>query len=53
MSEPNNRVLTRRGARIVTEAEMAKIGGAFSSSVIITDVVTDFGRDFSVDHIEN
>jgi hypothetical protein len=32
---------------------MAKIGGAFSSSVIITDVVTNFGRDFSVDHIEN
>lgn len=53
MSEPNNRVLTRRGARILTEAEMAKIGGAFSSSVIITDVVTNFGRDFSVDHIEN
>jgi hypothetical protein len=53
MTEPNNRVLTRRGARILTEAEMAKIDGAFSSSVIITDVLTNFGSDFSVDHIEN
>jgi hypothetical protein len=53
MTEPNNRVLTRTGARTLTEAEMAKIGGAFSSSIIITDVVTNFGKDFSVDHIEN
>jgi hypothetical protein len=53
MTEPNNRVLTRTGARILTEAEMAKITGAFSSSVIITDILTNFGKDFSVDHIEN
>jgi hypothetical protein len=53
MTEPNNRVLTRRGARILTEEEMGQIGGAFSSSVIITDVLTNFGKDFSVDHLEN
>jgi hypothetical protein len=53
MTEPNNRVLARSGARILTEAEMAEVGGAFSTSVIITDVVTNFGSDFSVDHIEN
>jgi hypothetical protein len=53
MTEPNNRVLTRTGARILTEEEMAKIGGAFSTSIIITDVATNFGQDFSVDHIEN
>jgi hypothetical protein len=53
MTEPNNRVLTRTGARILTEEEMAKISGAFSTSIIITDVATNFGQDFSVDHIEN
>jgi hypothetical protein len=53
MTEPNNRVLTRRGARILTEAEMAKIGGTFSTGGIITDLITNFGKDFSVDHIEN
>ena len=53
MTEPDNRVLIRTGARILTEAEMAKIGGAFSTSVIITDVATNFGQDFSVDHLEN
>jgi len=53
MTEPNNRVLTRTGARIVTEAEMAQIGGAFSTSMIITDLITNFGQDFSVDHLEN
>ena len=53
MTELNNRVLTRTGARILTEAEMARIGGAFSTSVIITDVLTNFGKDFSVDHLES
>ena len=53
MTEPNNRVLTRTGARILTEAEMAKIGGAFSTGGIITDLITNFGKDFSVDHLEN
>jgi hypothetical protein len=53
MTEPNNRVLVRMGARTLTEAEMAEVGGGFSTSVIITDVLTNFGKDFSVDHIEN
>jgi hypothetical protein len=53
MSELNNRVLLRMGARTLTQAEMAEVGGGFSTSVIITDVVTNFGQDFSVDRIEN
>lgn len=53
MTEQNNRVLARMGARILTQAEMAEVGGGFSTSVIITDVLTDFGKDFSVDHIES
>jgi hypothetical protein len=53
MTEPNNRVLARTGARILTQAEMAQVSGGFSTSMIITDLVTNFGQDFSVDHIEN
>ncbi len=51
MTEQNNRVLARTGARTLTQAEMAEVSGGFSTSVIITDVLTDFGRDFSVDHL--
>lgn len=53
MTEPNNRVLVRTGARNLTEAEVAEVGGAFSTSMIITDLLTNFGKDFSVDHLEN
>jgi hypothetical protein len=53
MTEQNSRVLARTGARILTQAEMAEVGGGFSTSVIITDLVTNFGKDFSVDHIES
>jgi hypothetical protein len=53
MTEQKDRVLARTGARILTQAEMAEVGGAFSTSVIITDVLTNFGQDFTVDHIEN
>lgn len=53
MTEQKDRVLARTGARTLTQAEMAEVGGGFSTSVIITDVLTDFGRDFSVDHIES
>jgi len=53
MTEQNNRVLARTGARILTKAEMAQVSGGFSTSMIITDLVTNFGQDFSVDHIEN
>jgi hypothetical protein len=48
-----NRVLARTGARTLTQAEMAQVSCGFSTSVIITDVLTNFGKDFSVDHIEN
>jgi hypothetical protein len=51
MTEQKDRVLARMGARTLTQAEMAEVGCGFSTSIIITDVLTDFGRDFSVDHI--
>jgi hypothetical protein len=53
MTEQNSRVLARTGARILTQSELAEVGGAFSTSMIITDLITNFGKDFSVDHIEN
>jgi hypothetical protein len=53
MTEQNNRVLARTGARTLTQAEMAEVSCGFSTPTIITDVLTDFGKDFSVDHIEN
>lgn len=53
MTEQNNRVLARTGARILTQAEIAQVSGGFSTSMIITDVLTNFGKDFSVDQLEN
>jgi hypothetical protein len=53
MTEQNKRVLARAGARTLTQAEMAEVSCGFSTSMIITDVLTNFGKDFSVDHIEN
>lgn len=52
MTEPNNRVLGRMGARTLTEAEIGEVGGS-ASGPIITDLVTNFGRDFTTDHLEN
>ena len=52
MTKPNNRVLGRTGARTLTEAETGEVGG-HSSGPIITDLVTNFGKDFQTDHIEN
>ena len=52
MTEQNNRVLARAGARTLTQAEMAEVGGGFSTSIIITDILTNFGKDFSVDQKE-
>jgi|SwirhisoilCB2_FD_contig_31_22914237_length_488_multi_8_in_0_out_0_1 hypothetical protein len=53
MTEPNNRVLARTGARILTQEEMAQVAGGFSTPIITTDLVTNFGTDFSVDQIAN
>lgn len=52
MTEPNNRVLGRVGARALAECEIEKVGGC-ESGPIITELVTNFGRDFSTDHLEN
>jgi hypothetical protein len=51
MTEPNNRVLARMGARTLTQAELAEVGAGFATPIIITDLITDFGKDFSVDHL--
>ena len=51
MTEPNSRVLGRMGARTLTEREIGEVGG--SAGIVITDVATNFGRDFEVDHFEN
>jgi hypothetical protein len=51
MTEPNNRIFGRRGARTLTVAEIGEVGGT-KTGPIITDVLTNFGRDFTVDHIE-
>jgi hypothetical protein len=51
MTELNNRVLSRKGARTLTPAEIGKVSGA--TGIIITDVVTNWGKDFAVDHLEN
>jgi len=51
MTEQKERVLARTGARTLTQAEMAEVGGGFSTPIITTDLVTNFGTDFSVDQI--
>ena len=53
MTEQKDRVLARVGARCLTQAEMAEVSCGFSTPIIITDLVTNFGKDFSVDQIAN
>jgi hypothetical protein len=53
MTEPNNRVLARMGARSLTQAELAQVNGGFSTPLIITELVTGFGSDFQVDQLNN
>lgn len=52
MTEPNNRVLGRMGARALTQAEIGVVAGC-KSGPIITTLVTNWGSDISSDHIEN
>jgi hypothetical protein len=52
MPEQNNRVLARKGARNLTADEMKKVGGGFATpGTIDTDLVTNWGTDFSPDQI--
>ena len=53
MTEQKERVLARTGARTLAQAEIAEVGCGFSTPIIFTDLVTDFGKDFSVDQIAN
>lgn len=47
-----NRVLARTGARTLTQAEIAEVSGGFSTGIILTDVLTNFGKDFTIDRLE-
>jgi hypothetical protein len=53
MTEQKDRVFARMGARTLTQAELAEVSCGFATAMIITDLLTNFGRDFSVDHLEN
>ena len=53
MTEQKDRVLARMGARSLTQTEIAEVGSGFSTPIIFTDLVTNFGQDFSVDQIAN
>jgi hypothetical protein len=41
------------GARTLTDAEMAEVAGGFSTPIITTDLITGFGSDFQVDHVNS
>ncbi|HEY2390323.1 MAG TPA: hypothetical protein VGK22_04050 [Candidatus Angelobacter sp.] len=45
MTEKNNRVLARVGARNLTEAEVAQVSGSFSTPILFTEQMTNLGRD--------
>jgi hypothetical protein len=53
MTEQKDRVLARMGARTLTQAELAEVSCGFSTLTIITDELTNFGKDFAVDHLTN
>ncbi|HEY7401925.1 MAG TPA: hypothetical protein VIB39_00255 [Candidatus Angelobacter sp.] len=45
MTEQNNRVLARKGARTLTQAEMAEVGCGYSTPILFTETLTNLGRD--------
>ena len=44
MAEQNNRVLVRRGARILTQAEMTEVRGGYSTPILFTEQLTNLGK---------
>jgi hypothetical protein len=51
MTEQNDRVLARRGARTLTQAEIAEVSCAFSTPVRFTEQLTNLGRDHVFDEV--
>lgn len=49
MTEQNNRVLARAGARTLTQAEMAQVGCGYSTPILFTEIITNLGRDHAPD----
>lgn len=44
MTEKNNRVLVRRGARTLTQAEMTEVRGGYSTPILFTEQLTNLGK---------
>jgi hypothetical protein len=51
MTEQNDRVLARRGARTLTQAEIAEVSCGFSTPVLFTEQLTNLGRDRVFDEV--
>ena len=45
MTEQNNRVLARMGARTLTQAELAEVVGGGTTPILFTETLTNLGRD--------
>jgi hypothetical protein len=45
MTEQNNRVLARTGARTLTQAELANVVGGGTTPILFTETLTNLGRD--------
>jgi len=43
MTEQNNRVLVRRGARTLTQTEMTEVRGGYSTPILFTEQLTNLG----------
>jgi hypothetical protein len=49
MTEQNNRVLARAGARTLTQAELAEVTGGGTTPILFTETFTNLGKDFFPD----
>lgn len=45
MTEQNNRVLARVGSRTLTEEELAQVSGSYGTPILLTEQMTNLGRD--------
>jgi hypothetical protein len=51
MTEQNNRILARIGARTLTEAEIAEVKCGFATPILFTEQLTNLGRDRVPDEV--
>lgn len=49
MTEQNNRVLARKGARNLTPADIEAVGAGFSTPILFTETLTNGGKDHFFD----